>query len=94
MLFNIQFVIETGITTPTGFINGAAKYIINLWSKVQSEQSKTCNSLVGEPDPQNFEEVVLFTNSFLVFFSLKYESWGARKMMSAQSLLLRTVCKN
>ena len=50
--------------------------------------------IVGEPDPQNFEEVVLFTNSFLVFFSLKYESWGARKMMSAQSLLLRTVCKN
>ena len=50
--------------------------------------------IVGEPDPQNFEEVVLLTNSFLVFFSLKYVSWGARKMMSAQSLLLRTVCKN
>ena len=27
--------------------------------------------LVGEPSPQNFEEVVLFSNSFLVFFSLK-----------------------
>ena len=50
--------------------------------------------IAGEPDPQNFEEVVLFTNSFLLFFSLKYESWGARKTMSAQSLLLRTVCKN
>ena len=27
--------------------------------------------IVGEPSPQNFEEVVLFSNSFLVFFSLK-----------------------
>ena len=27
--------------------------------------------LVGEPSPQNFEEVVLFSNSFLTFFSLK-----------------------
>ena len=39
--------------------------------------------LVGEPDPQNFEEVVLFTNIFLVIFSLKYNPWGARKFMSA-----------
>ena len=50
--------------------------------------------VIRQPRRQNSEEVVLFSNSFLVFFLLKYKLWGARKMMSAQILLLRTKRKN